>query len=588
MQQYRNQEDQMRTVNSNAIMGRHGLSFDGDSAAELEEWMKGDSESCALDAHEEEDQNITYGKRDRETRRSGPIDLDEAYERRSEVRTGSSMISGDGWREGRQESLGGISETKTAADFHLEAALGMSSMKPQQFSSPLGRGLNNDSLNNREPALMGQMEVDEDGFPSPTTRRNKSMGSQEGGSCYSSPSSSPLEEEYKLRGIDTSMSEERVRAAGRRLPSPKLHDDVADFDYSPDSYSNKDYSQTVHHYHQRPVVLQPPTEEALRWKDSRSAPPRPGGSVMLKGYRGFIDKTTDVPNLIDDLESEASTSLGTSAYSSEVRRPTTSMGLALPPAKRNGRTSPRGLPIPHRESSNVDSESDVFDGCDSSVPSTTLSSMYREEFGHMENQILDVNSEDRIQQQRRSQGSGSAQTSRDFADRKADQLTSSGNSPFSLQSNPFAATRNNHYSQGARVGAGEEFLDPTLDISAVSSNGGSSQHDFGELDQFGNDFESFPDLSQYSVEPQLIQVLVRTFRKICTALLEKNMSGERTMHDTETLDDTKKAFALFEMRSRIMETDIDRGLERRGGTNVVDDVSETFSIYFTLSSISMP
>ena len=40
----------------------------------------------------------------------------------------------------------------------------------------------------------------------------------------------------------------------------------------------------------------------------------------------------------------------------------------------------------------------------------------------------------------------------------------------------------------------------------------------------------------------------------------------------ESLVDTKKAFALFEMRSRIMETDIDRGLERRGGTNVVDDI----------------
>ena len=37
-------------------------------------------------------------------------------------------------------------------------------------------------------------------------------------------------------------------------------------------------------------------------------------------------------------------------------------------------------------------------------------------------------------------------------------------------------------------------------------------------------------------------------------------------------DEGKKAFALFEMRSRIMETDIERGFERAGGTVTVDDI----------------
>jgi hypothetical protein len=53
--------------------------------------------------------------------------------------------------------------------------------------------------------------------------------------------------------------------------------------------------------------------------------------------------------------------------------------------------------------------------------------------------------------------------------------------------------------------------------------------------------------------------------------MEINSSNDM-LSEFESLVDTKKAFALFEMRSRIMETDIDRGLERRGGTNVVDDI----------------
>ena len=54
------------------------------------------------------------------------------------------------------------------------------------------------------------------------------------------------------------------------------------------------------------------------------------------------------------------------------------------------------------------------------------------------------------------------------------------------------------------------------------------------------------------------------------------------LHEFENLVDTKKSFALFEMRSRIMETDIDRGLERKGGTNVVDDI--VLTPYFQAAS----
>jgi len=556
MQQYRNQQEGMQM--------QHGaFSFDGDSAAELEDWMKGDAESdVASIQHEGGSGNYIPSKTGEVLKpRSGPVDLDEAYERRSDARS-NSMVSGNALNDSRQDSLAGGSEARTAADFHLEAALGLTSSTSIQHieSSPFEPTM----WNQRSSSVQGQefeeeIEVDEDGFPSPNTSRiNKSLGSLEG-SFYSSQSG-PLEEEYRLRSIDTSLSEQRVRASGRRLPSPKLYDDVADFEYSVDSDNNnnnnnhgssksrnnknKNYSpssQSSYHHEPSPVP-QPPTEEALRWNDSRTAPPRPGGSVTLRGYRGFIEKTKDVPNLMDDLESEASTSLGTktSAYSSDVLRRPVSMGLALPPARNGstGRASPRVPPSYGRESSsNIDSGSDVFDGLESAAPSTALSPP-QEEFGIIEDQILNVDSEGLLSRI----GSNTAK--------------GTGANTFSCQPNPFSAHEGG------------------LDISAISQGSANApfEHYFDEFDGFDDDFESMPDLTQYAVDPQFVRVLVRTFRKICTSLLERCLSGESVKYDVETLEDTKKAFALFEMRSRIMETDIDRGLERRGGTNVVDDI----------------
>jgi hypothetical protein len=48
-----------------------------------------------------------------------------------------------------------------------------------------------------------------------------------------------------------------------------------------------------------------------------------------------------------------------------------------------------------------------------------------------------------------------------------------------------------------------------------------------------------------------------------------------SLEQFEKEEDEHRAFALFEMRSRIMEKDIERGLERRGGTVPVDDLVTT-------------
>ncbi|CAJ1895494.1 unnamed protein product [Cylindrotheca closterium] len=74
------------------------------------------------------------------------------------------------------------------------------------------------------------------------------------------------------------------------------------------------------------------------------------------------------------------------------------------------------------------------------------------------------------------------------------------------------------------------------------------------------------NLDQYYIHPDEMKVVVKKFRKMSSQRVPKLSLEE---YDRE--EDAIKAFALSEMRSRIMEKDIERGLERRGGTTVVDD-----------------
>lgn len=462
------------------------VSVDGDdSQAELEDWINGSN---------------------------GPVDLDEVYEERSRL--------SNGWRQ----SLSNISETKTPADLYPEAALKTS------IEGGVSRDQHGSSLSSPYPFSRGQDAT----------------------SDLHSPSSvcSSLDEESIRREIDTSLSENRVRASGRNvihntpIQQRMIHDDEVDFgvsddevnfdEYSPDGIQiaqhdinrhqpNSQYDDDVdfecssQDFMQQPRIM-PPTEEALRLNNSRSAPPRPGGSVTLKGYRGFIDKTRDVPNLMDDLESEANTSLGTKAE----RR---CLGLSIPLAAKATRP-------PSVVSSNVDSGSDVFEGiAGSSVPSMNSS----------------VN------------GPRLAAT-------VTNNLTSGH---VNQRKNPFKQ-KYQEQRQQQRV----DFLDPSLNLSAVTKGSAdASNHDIVDLDDFVDDGFEFPsDLSMYCVQPESVRLMVRAFRKMCTNQMEISSSEHTMLSEFENLVDTKKRFALFEMRSRIMETDIDRGLERRGGTNIVDDI----------------
>ena len=362
-------------------------------------------------------------------------------------------------------------------------------------------------------------------------------------SCHSPPTTNPmLDEESKLRGIDLSGSEMRVRASGKRLSSSKAYnEEVVDFDSSLNLHNNSNPPKRM----QQLNGPQPLSEELLRIKDSQSAPPREGGSLMLRGYRGFIDKTKDVPNLMDDAESEASPS---SMYTKQHA----SVGLALPAA--------RGIASGRRSflvssSNNVDSQSDVFDG------------IQEEPFGPIETEVLNVTSVVAKQQQPRM-----IRKNEDVLQPFEGEIL-----PYSTQFNPFTTNcgskpLNNGNARQSSV-PDAEFIDPPLNLSAVSK--GSSDTFSYHVDDFevsDDESQSLPDLSIYYIQPDMVRKMVRAFRKMCTSQLEISNSEGKMLSDFENLVDTKKAFALFEMRSRIMETDIDRGLERRGGTNVLDDI----------------
>jgi len=492
----------------------HHHQDDGDdSQAELEDWINGSAVSMKSSG-------------------GGPVDLDEVYEERSRV--------GNGWRRGHQESLSNISETKTPADLHLESAL----KTPLTKSKDQHHGL---SLSSPYPFTSGRTAI---------------ARGQDVTSDLHSPSSvcSSLDEESIRRGIDTSLSESRVRASGRNIihKSPiqqrMIHDDEVDFgvcddevnfdEYSPDDiqiaqhdihrhqpssqYDDEvDFECSSQDFTQQPRIMAP-TEEALRLNNSRSAPPRPGGSVTLKGFRGFIDKTGDVPNLMDDLESEANTSFSTKAE----RR---NLGLSLPLVAKTPRPS-------SVVSSNVDSGSDVFEGIAGSSANSSA-----------------VNGPRLAAAVTNNLTSGHRSLNSEYESFHVNQ-----------RNNPFKQQKYQEQQQHHRV----DFLDPSLNLSAVTKGSAEvSHHDIVHLDDFVDDGFDLPsDLSMYCVEPESVRLMVRAFRKMCTNQMEISNCEDTMLSEFEQLVDTKKRFALFEMRSRIMETDIDRGLERRGGTSVVDDI----------------
>lgn len=213
--------------------------------------------------------------------------------------------------------------------------------------------------------------------------------------------------------------------------------------------------------------IQPPTEEALKFNDLLTAPSRlPVGEdkgKMLKGFRGFVDKTSDMPNLMDD-------SISMSESDVSMGRQSSNLGLAIPFTKSRS--------------------------------------------GH----------------------SSQLQT---------------------FHENPFQ--------EELAMDDGQSSIFGDIDQPAVNV----PTNEGGQFDEV-IDFDEQPDLSIYHIDPGMVRKMVYAYRQLCTSQMETPL-----LDRFEQLVDAKKAFALFEMRSRIMEADIDRGLDRRGGANIVDDIVTT-------------
>ena len=93
-----------------------------------------------------------------------------------------------------------------------------------------------------------------------------------------------------------------------------------------------------------------------------------------------------------------------------------------------------------------------------------------------------------------------------------------------------------------------------------------------EFSEHGSSFVSDhdgSDWSKYAVSSRDIKKVVKAYRRFSQA------ANDVTLEDMERREDENQSFALHEMRSRVMMTDMERGLERRGGTQVVDDLVTT-------------
>lgn len=302
------------------------------------------------------------------------------------------------------------------------------------------------------------------------------------------------------------------------------------------------------------VMRKPLTEEALRLKDHLTPP----NKITSMGYRGLLEKTRDVPNLMDGTESEGSSISGIASL--RKRDPEASSDIFDGVCKSG--------------------DSDVFDGLSNvgasrfldrtpSIPENfTLGAIPRNDNEQL-NLVLLGGGLTTIQT-----------TPNDFSNRRTasdfdENLTNSDYDQYGFAKIPGF---NEMATAGKKLhdrAIGTENI--ALPSSRASKNlnprsapgsevsGSSVFSDQYEVDSWG---ESIRDgLQQYYVHPDEMKSLVKKFRKMST-----KVSSKLSYEEMEREEDATKVFALMEMRSRIMEKDIERGLERRGGTSVVDDL----------------
>jgi hypothetical protein len=300
------------------------------------------------------------------------------------------------------------------------------------------------------------------------------------------------------------------------------------------------------------------TEETLALQNRFTAPNRGFMNGAAAGYRGLLDRTQDVPNLIDDASSECTSAITSltdhqsraNEYSYEYQKnaPQESPSLSSSNYKQQ-----RQVQREHQHVSTIEEE----DGNEGLLGATPRTSMNKLNLALLGGGLTTIQT-----------------TTGDFTNRKTasdydETLTNSDCDQYGFAKIP---------AFHEMVSAGMSKHDQSLTSQSLQFASEQHQPRFrprtqNKGDQF--DFVSgnyraanaVDDFSQYYIYPDQMQILVKKFRKMSVARCQYF-----DYEDLEREEDATKAFALSEMRSRIMEKDIERGLERRGGTTVVDDI----------------
>jgi len=287
------------------------------------------------------------------------------------------------------------------------------------------------------------------------------------------------------------------------------------------------------------------SENALKEND-RLTPARINVSAF-KGYTGYLNKTKDVPNLIDD-DIDSVTTASTHATNNDAF-------------------------ISRLQQSSADEESYIFDG----LPNTSGSDVF-DGISHAQNQLSNIHNNtsaiyssisnevpfQRTVQKDENRSKGHVLV--DEVDRLGIQATPKTFRDATSLSNSKIDFACHDVDNGIKIQKREEKYSAAKALESLPEGEGNSYtHDNDSLSSGSTSEVSWMDLSKYTIDPGKIRKLVRKFR---------NMSkiAEENRESSSIEDDAKTAFALFEMRSRIMETDIIRGLERTGGTVIVDDI----------------
>ena len=289
----------------------------------------------------------------------------------------------------------------------------------------------------------------------------------------------------KKHGIDTSNSMTRIKSAGKLSPSLQERARRLDNEYS----------------------IGRLCAAALKDRECNFQTVAHGANV--KGYKGFIHKTQDVPNLIDDLSVTSASTVATNTV--------THQKYALHAKMHVEEDDNEGVSVSSMQAENSD---------------VSVESNSRLEKMHSQVDIVRLNASFSTVQS----------TSEDYARRHRSHDFDAG---LTESDTDYAATTRK----------GTAILNQQDDDDGYFSSSCSSDSE---------DDSSDYNLSQYRVDEEQNKRLVKAYRNMSKFTSRGSYSGED--------EGAKQSFALVEFRSRIMASDIERGFERMGGTTVVDDI----------------